>query len=295
MKKISIALIGYGYWGKKIAEVLDKSTFFKIKMIFDKNSLKSEKFTNSIIEIVEDKEIDAVFICTPSSTHFKYSKIFLLSDKHVFCEKPLAYSVNEVEELMNISIEKKKIIYTDYTFLFSEAIQKILSLSSTSINYIEISMTQFGKFYKEDVIFTLGTHALSILDEIVPINEIEFTHFNLLHDSYGYATISETIFSYNGINVKIYLSLNSPHKSREIKIFTKDSIFEYSFGKEYNFYKYSLSTDGHKIDFNDQIHYPDDKNIEKSILNFYNCIIGEKQSNILKSFNISKFIDKLKI
>jgi predicted dehydrogenase len=295
MKKISIALIGYGYWGKKIAESLEKSSIFIIKKIFDRNSLKSEKFTNNLIDIVEDEEIAAVFICTPSKTHFEYSKIFLLNDKHVFCEKPLALTLSEVEELFIISREKKKVIYTDYTFIFSEAIQKILGLSNNSLKYIEISMTQFGKFYNEDVFYTLGTHALSILDEILPLNEVEFKHFDLLRTSTGVTTTSETIFWYRGVKGRIYLSLNSPLKTREVKIFTKDSIFEYNFDNENNFLVYSLSSSGDKVELINQKNFPDNENIEKSIFYFYQCILGYKQSNILKSLNISKFIDRLKI
>ncbi|MGB9360454.1 MAG: Gfo/Idh/MocA family oxidoreductase, partial [Candidatus Sulfotelmatobacter sp.] len=54
-------------------------------------------------EILRDPAIDAVHICTPNAEHFSMAKEALEAGKHVICEKPLATSVKEGEELVSLA------------------------------------------------------------------------------------------------------------------------------------------------------------------------------------------------
>jgi predicted dehydrogenase len=54
-------------------------------------------------EILRDPAIDAVHICTPNAQHFSMAKDALNAGKHVLCEKPLATSVEEGEELVALA------------------------------------------------------------------------------------------------------------------------------------------------------------------------------------------------
>ena len=54
-------------------------------------------------EILRDPAIDAVHICTPNAQHFSMAKEALQAGKHVICEKPLATSVEEGEELVSLA------------------------------------------------------------------------------------------------------------------------------------------------------------------------------------------------
>ena len=51
--------------------------------------------------------IQAVHICTPNSAHFPAAKAALEAGKHVLCEKPLAVSAEEAQELVEIAQSKK--------------------------------------------------------------------------------------------------------------------------------------------------------------------------------------------
>jgi len=57
-------------------------------------------------EILSDPAIEAVHICTPNAQHFPMAKDALLAGKHVLCEKPLATSVEEGEELVALAAQK---------------------------------------------------------------------------------------------------------------------------------------------------------------------------------------------
>ena len=88
MKKVNnlkIAVIGCGYWGTVIVLTLFKLGIKNI-VVFDtyKENLKTikKRFSKIIIkeylkDIINDKDISGVIICTPASTHFQIAKKFV--------------------------------------------------------------------------------------------------------------------------------------------------------------------------------------------------------------------------
>jgi len=64
------------------------------------------KTTTDYREILQDSSIDAVHICTPNAQHFPMAKEALNAGKHVLCEKPLATTVKEAEELVSLAAQK---------------------------------------------------------------------------------------------------------------------------------------------------------------------------------------------
>mmetsp|Transcript_4264 Transcript_4264/g.7027 ORF Transcript_4264/g.7027 Transcript_4264/m.7027 type:complete len:445 (+) Transcript_4264:2-1336(+) len=59
------------------------------------------KFTSDAMEVIEDPEVDAVWICSPSQYHADQIKACAANGKHVFCEKPIATDLAETVEAIN--------------------------------------------------------------------------------------------------------------------------------------------------------------------------------------------------
>ena len=53
------------------------------------------------MEVITDPEVDAVWICSPSSFHAEQIKACAKYGKHVFCEKPIATELTETVEAIN--------------------------------------------------------------------------------------------------------------------------------------------------------------------------------------------------
>ena len=53
--------------------------------------------------LLADDEVNVVHICTPNNLHFPMAKAALEAGKHVFCEKPLAMTSHEAEELVKLA------------------------------------------------------------------------------------------------------------------------------------------------------------------------------------------------
>ena len=64
------------------------------------DELNVEGATGDYRTLLSDASIDAVHICTPNALHYPMAMDALSAGKHVLCEKPLATSVAEAEELV---------------------------------------------------------------------------------------------------------------------------------------------------------------------------------------------------
>lgn len=58
--------------------------------------------------LIERDDIDLIDICTPGNTHAEIAMAALRAGKHVLCEKPLANSVAEAEEMTAVAEEAAK-------------------------------------------------------------------------------------------------------------------------------------------------------------------------------------------
>ena len=104
-----IGLIGLGYWGKNILRNLYELGAIRSACDNNPETISERKgkfpglnYTASFGEMLSDKEIRAVAIATPAITHHQLVKLALLAGKDVFVEKPLALTVKEGRELVEL-------------------------------------------------------------------------------------------------------------------------------------------------------------------------------------------------
>lgn len=110
-KEVVLGIIGAGNIGKLHINNLKHMSGARIKTISDQypDGLKewfkttgAENFTEDYDDILNDSEIDAVFICTPTDTHTTIIKAAAKAGKHIFCEKPISLSDDETLEAYDV-------------------------------------------------------------------------------------------------------------------------------------------------------------------------------------------------
>jgi predicted dehydrogenase len=115
MKPVRTAILGTGFMGRVHLEAVRRVESVEAAAIAGRNVEAARQlgagFSISAIatdyrEILRDPEIDAVHICTPNAQHFPMAKDAIEAGKHVLCEKPLATSVEEGEELVSLAAKK---------------------------------------------------------------------------------------------------------------------------------------------------------------------------------------------
>ena len=109
---MQVCVVGAGYWGPNLVRnFLSQSEIDKVFVCdIDKNRLKQIKRKFPMVEtesdynkILQNRDIEAVAIATPVSTHYILAKQALEADKHVLVEKPMTSKSSEAEELIKLS------------------------------------------------------------------------------------------------------------------------------------------------------------------------------------------------
>lgn len=279
MIKLKLALIGYGDWAQKIEKYLLINSKFQIIKIYT-SKVGRDIFTNDMNEIADNESIEAVIIASPPETHFHLSRFFLIKNKSVFCEKPLAHNMTQVRELDLLHRESQLKIFTDYTFLYSSDlidkvnIIKLLKGSKINVN-IKMNFSQNGKFYIEHVYFTLTSHLLAILDEIIDIEKTKFVVENeVLKD--GFVVSTKIEFEYLNFSGNIETSLISQSKIRIIEFSFDDTKIKYE----------PLSFDNLKSKDENQ-------NLSRVLNDFHNIVKNNLNDNFDKSFRITNVLTKI--
>jgi len=177
IKELRFAVIGWGYWGPKIARNLDALPHASVAMIADLDARRLAgiavqqpwiKTTTQLEDVYRAEDIDAVVIATPVRTHYRLAKEALLRGKHVLVEKPLTANVAEAEELVALSQELNLILMVGHTFEYSPAVHELRKMIQSGelgkIYSIETERVNLGLFRSDiNVIWDLAPHDISIL------------------------------------------------------------------------------------------------------------------------------------
>ncbi len=112
---ISCGIIGFGKMGKIRSLAIEKYEGAKVSSVYEENTLPNDfafSISKNPTDIINDADIDTIFICTPNYKN-KYLTIDALnSGKNVFCEKPPAFNSVEVQEIINAEKQSgKKLMY----------------------------------------------------------------------------------------------------------------------------------------------------------------------------------------
>ncbi|MBY0123582.1 Gfo/Idh/MocA family protein [Bacillus sp. S/N-304-OC-R1] len=113
MSKKKAAIIGIGALGKGIVKVFAEHPLVELVAICDINSEKVDQcaslfhvegFTNHL-ELLEQTDIDMVYVAVPPKWHHDIAVDVIRAGKHILCEKPLANSLDEAENMLRLAKE----------------------------------------------------------------------------------------------------------------------------------------------------------------------------------------------
>jgi len=102
-------MVGSGYMAGKHCNVIKNSDLAVLSaLVVSPNSFNSDEFKSEfgisslyreLIHALENEKIDIVFIASPNNLHSEQIIASLQAKKHVFCEKPLAYTREEFDRI----------------------------------------------------------------------------------------------------------------------------------------------------------------------------------------------------
>ena len=115
MKKIRAGLIGGGFIGKIHAEAMRRLGNVELVAVASRNDemarargeeLSVDRCYGLYSDLIRDEEVEVVHICTTNELHFDIARECIGAGKHVVCEKPLAMTSKESEELVELALKR---------------------------------------------------------------------------------------------------------------------------------------------------------------------------------------------
>ena len=230
----NLAIVGIGYWGKKL--VSEFSKIANIKFCYSQGNTSNINwihrnypkinFCKNFQDILNDSTIDGVVIASPIGTHFEYALKSLKSKKHVFIEKPISTTKKQGQTLLAIARKNNLEIFVGHIFLYHPVLSKLKKLmKKEKIDSVYLGWHRFGPF-KEKISLDLLSHYIIILKEF--FNQPKKL---IIKSKIGYVTncdiLSLHVKFQKKVNCVIELNRVSYHKQREIIIKSDKNLYKW--------------------------------------------------------------------
>jgi len=119
MDKLNFSIFCAGYIAETMAKTVSQMDEVVPYAIAARNSDRAQnlaekygfqKSYGSYDELVNDADVDLVYIASPHSHHYEHAKLCLMHGKHVLCEKPFTVNAKQAEELFRLAKSKNLFI-----------------------------------------------------------------------------------------------------------------------------------------------------------------------------------------
>ena len=84
-----------------------------------------EKAVSGADAVIEDPDVDVVVIATPHDTHATFAARALRAGKHVFCEKPLVLTMDELDDVEAAWRESGRVLFVGFNRRYSEPVNLV--------------------------------------------------------------------------------------------------------------------------------------------------------------------------
>lgn len=137
MERVSFALVGYGAWGSHHARVLDEGPHTQLVAIAERAEVSRAaaqvKHPQAVVvadyrELLARPDIEAVDVVLPSHLHHEVGCAVLQAGKHLLMEKPMALTIDECRELVDLARRADRQLAVGHEFRYSSLWGKVKEL-----------------------------------------------------------------------------------------------------------------------------------------------------------------------
>ncbi len=136
MSKLGVAVIGIGFWGRNHVRVFSELPETELKAVCDvnkervtaiANQYKVDAYTDSG-KLLKRKDIQAVSICTWTTTHAAEAVKAIRAGKDALVEKPIASTVREAKRIVQLAERRNKLLMVGFIERFNPGVQNIRNM-----------------------------------------------------------------------------------------------------------------------------------------------------------------------
>lgn len=185
-------------------EAVGSRTVYRAKEYADEHLI--DNYYGSYLELVQDQNIDAVYIATPMSEHYLNIKLALENNKHVLCEKSVTVNSAQLIELQQLAKERNlflmEAMWTKCLPTYRKAKEMINDNIIGDIQFIDVQLSNMFEVDPQHRLFNKNLGGGALLDSGVYA-------IALATDFLGFEPISITASTYSnhGIDFDSYITL----------------------------------------------------------------------------------------
>jgi predicted dehydrogenase len=200
MEKVKVGVIGTGFIGPAHIEALRRLGNIEVAALAEcsqevakskAETLGIEEYYGDYKQLLKDRDIQSVHICSPNYLHYQMAKEALEAGKHTICEKPLAISVAEAEELVELADKKGLVNAVNFNIRYYPLMRQVKVMVEKGdvgdILAIQGSYLQDWLFYQTDynwrlepemsgesrAIADIGSHWMDLIECITGLGIVE--------------------------------------------------------------------------------------------------------------------------
>lgn len=160
MRKLNWGILGTGWIATEMGDALNRVNG-EIYAVCDVTLEAAQKYADkfgvqkaygSADEMINDENVDVVYIATPHNLHHRFLVQALKAGKHVFCEKSITVNDAQLEEAVAIAKEKDLVICDGVTLFHMPLFKKLKEIvDSGKIGPVKMVQVNFGSCKEYDV------------------------------------------------------------------------------------------------------------------------------------------------
>jgi len=229
---VKVALIGLGSMGQNHYRVLKSLTGFELTALCDIQQTRDydEPFFTDLDEMLENADFEAAVIVVPTFLHKEVAIKCLNKGKHLFIEKPVASTVEEAKDILEVANKNNARVCVGYIERFNPVVEQLKNEIADSEVY-SIGITRVGPFPPRiadvGILTDLSVHDIDLIRYITgkEIKNTSIYKSQKIHNHHE----DNAILSFeleDEVVASITTNWLTPFRKRTIEVATKDAYFE---------------------------------------------------------------------
>lgn len=230
---IGVAVVGAGHWGPNLIRNFQNPPASRVVRVVDQNEDRlrqvAERYPGISVgtevgDALEDADVAALVVATPTSTHYGIVRAALDAGRHVLVEKPITTTSVEGLELDALARARGVVLMVGHVFVYNGGVRKVKEYIDREalgrIFYISMVRTNLGPIRVDvNAAWDLASHDISIANYWL---DAEPVAASAIGGSWINAGVEDAVFATlrypRGVLVNLHSSWLNPRKSRDITV-----------------------------------------------------------------------------
>ena len=301
---MNIGILGTGFMAKIHAQIYKSLADVKIVGMAGRDGLRAEEAAQNYgakayenpSGLFKEASIDVIDVCLPTAIHAEYAIEALKSGKHVFCETPLTYEIEDAEKMLEASKQtEKKLMVALYDRFQSQYMfihEFIKSGKIGKLKAIFANRRSQSYFASKDIVLNLMIHDIDYICWLLGMPESVYCRG--ISSDKGIDEHASAILEYADMSVSVEGSVILPKSfpfSTSLRVVCENGALDLDWhmeesGPVNNLVLYTGEGRGEKLDIMDYDPY------SAECMHFIKCVKGEADSSV---FDIKSALDSIKV